>query len=149
MMEPGGPHLNAILLDWCSARIGTTFQMGSVAIGVADGNDLLAVAAFDNYRKSASGLPLNIECSFAADSPRWAKRGMIRGILAYPFVQLKVQRVTTFIREDNERSIKFTYGLGFKQEGFMRDCTEGGAGVHVTGMLREESRRWLGDLLDG
>lgn len=146
IFSPGGAHLNALLLEWCSSRIGGNFQIGSVAIGVAEGDSILAVAAFDNYRKSPAGKPLSIECSFAADSPRWITRGTIRGILSYPFCQLGVQRVTTFIREDNERSIKFTYGLGFVQEGYMRDCAEDGLGVHITGMLRAEARRWLGDI---
>lgn len=149
MLEAGGAHLNAILLDWCAARIGGTFQVGSVAIGVARGNDLLAVAAFENYRKSNSGMPLSIECSIAADSPRWATKGTIRAILSYPFEQLQVQRVTAFVQERNERSRKFLAGIGFVCEGFIRGSVDDGTGIYVTGMLREESRRWLGDLLDG
>lgn len=147
ILAPGGAHLNAMLLDWCASRLGQgcSFQMGSIAIGVADGDDLLAVAAFDNFRRSPTGAALNIECSIAADSPRWAKRSTIRAILSYPFCQLGVQRVTAFVQERNVRSIKFLNGIGFVREGFIRSSVDDGTGIYITGMLREEAKRWLGD----
>src|SRR6267378_1398954 len=145
ILDPGGAHLNAMLLDWCASRLGhgCSFQMGSIAIGVADEGNLLAVAAFDNFRRAPSGAALNIECSIAADSPRWITRSTVRAILSYPFCQLGVQRVTAFVQEKNKRSIKFLNGIGFVREGFIRSSVEDGSGIYITGMLREEARRWL------
>jgi RimJ/RimL family protein N-acetyltransferase len=151
MLSPGGPHLNADLLSWCSAHLGpgASFQVGSVAMGVASGSELLAVAAFDNFRRGPSGRPLSIECSISAASPRWATRGTIRAILHYPFCQLGVQRVTALVQETNGRSIKMLNKLGFVREGYVRASAEDGTGIYVTGMLREEARKWLGDQIDG
>lgn len=147
MLMPGGPHLNADLLAWCAAHLspGASFQVGSVAMGVARDNELLAVAAFDNFRRSPAGKPLSIECSIAAVSPRWMTKGTIRAILQYPFCQLGVQRLTALVQEKNERSVKMLNGLGFVREGYVRASVEDGSGIYVTGMLREEARRWLGD----
>lgn len=145
MLAPGGTHLNALLLEWCGARLGCVFPSGAVAMGVARENDLLAVVAFENYRKGSQGEPLNIECSIAADSPRWITKGTVRAILSYPFNQLRVQRVTAYVREDNTRSIKFLNGLGFIREGYIREALENKTGVYITGMLRDDAKRWLGD----
>jgi len=150
MVAPGGPSLNAWLIQWCQMRLKTngSFGLDAVSMGVADEKDnLLCVTVFDNFRKGRNGQALNIECAIAADSPRWANRGTIRAILHYPFCQLKVQRMTLFVAESNARSFKLTQGLGFKVEGMIREALEGGENLHVLGMLREESRRWLGDLL--
>ncbi len=150
MIAPGGPSLNAWLLQWCQLRLGTggAFGIDAVSMGVADeNNNLLCVAAFDNYRRSSSGQALNIECAIAAASPRWATRGTIRAILAYPFCALKVQRMTVFIAVSNVKSAKLVTGLGFKPEGTIRAALDNGEDMLVLGMLREESRRWLGDLL--
>lgn len=150
MFAPGGPALNALMLEWCQMRLkGGGFGRDAVSIGVADEtNNLLCVAAFDNYRRGRDGQPLNIECSIAADSPRWAKRGTIRAILNYPFCTIGVQRLTIFVAASNARSYKLTQGLGFTLEGTIREALEDGEDLHVLGMLREESRRWLGDWLD-
>ena len=149
MLTPGGTHLNANLLNWCAERLGfgSSFQSGSVAIGVARDGELLAVAAFDNYRTSpTNGAPLSIECSIAAESPRWATRKTIGGILSYPFCHLGVQRVTALVQERNARSIKFLNGIGFVREGFIRAAVDDGTGIYITGMLREEAKRWLGEI---
>lgn len=148
MVAPGGPALNAFLLDWCRQRLGVygNFRPDAVAIGVAnDKNELLSVTAFDNLHKARSGQLLNIECSVASATPRWVTKGTVAAILHYPFCQLKVQRVTTFVAAGNARSLKFTVGLGFKVEGHIRQALENGEDLIVTGMVREEAKRWLGD----
>lgn len=151
MLMPGGPHLNADLLAWCAAHLsaGASFQIGSVAMGIARDNELLAVVAFDNFRRSPTGNPVSIECSIAAASPRWASKGTIRAILNYPFCQLGVQRVTALVQETNTRSVRMLDRLGFVREGYVRQAFEDGSSMIVTGILREEARRWLGDSIDG
>lgn len=151
MKTSAGVELNNYLLRWCSEKSHSTrigFKQGAVAIGVAKDGDLLAVFAFDNYHSGRDGNPLNIECSLASISPRWVTRGILRAVFHYPFCQLKVQRVTTLIAASNARSVKFTVGLGFTIEGRVREALDGKEDLFVTGMIREESRRWLGSLLD-
>lgn len=150
MLGPGGPDLNRLLLEWCRVHLppGTVFQPGSVAIGVANGGDLLSVTAFDNFRVGPNREPVNIELSIASISPRWVNRGVVRGILHYPFCQLRVRRVTCLIGSKNERSLKFCEGLGFRREGLIREALGANEDIVILGLLREEARRWLGTLLD-
>lgn len=145
MLSPGGPMLNAMLLEWCASRVTNgSFRNDAVGIGIAKDNDLLAVAVFDNFHKGRSGQPLNIDCSIAAESPKWASRGTIRAILHYPFCQLKVPRVTAMVAENNMRSRRMLERLGFVTEGYVRHCLDNGESMLVTGILRAEASRWIG-----
>lgn len=87
------------------------------AIGVADDDGaLVAGCLYHGYIPRYAGL----EISFAASSPRWAQRGVIRACLHYPIVQLGCRRVTTVIPADNARAVRFNLGLGFVREGTLR-----------------------------
>lgn len=144
--------MNAALIAWHVEKmtpLHCSFLPGAVAVGVANGGELLSVTVFDNYRTDDDGTPSNVECSIASISPRWVNKGTVRGILSYPFCQLRVRRVTCLIGSKNLRSLKFCEGLGFEPEGWVRQARGPDEDIIVMGMLREESRRWLGGLLDG
>lgn len=91
----------------------------------------------------------DITLNLAADTARWARRGVITAILSYPFRQLGCARCTAFVGRQNKRSFRLTEGVGFRREGLMRRAADGWEDVHVFGMLREEFEdRWgkyLGD----
>jgi hypothetical protein len=55
----------------------------------------------------------NIQLSMAADSPLWARRDLIAGILAYPFRQLDAWMVYTMTPEDNLRALRVNERIGF------------------------------------
>ena len=62
-------------------------------------------------------------------------------LLDMAFDQLRLTRVTTYYRADNENSQKLCTSVGFTEEGVMRrSCFAGGeyVDVHVIGMLEEE-----------
>lgn len=148
----GGLDVNAALIAWHiekMAPIRCAFLAGAVAVGVMDRDEIVSVTVFDNYRTDDDGTPCNVECGIASISSRWVNKSTVRGILSYPFCQLKVRRVTCLIGSKNTRSLKFCHGLGFQPEGWVRQARGPDEDLIVMGMLREESRRWLGDLLDG
>jgi RimJ/RimL family protein N-acetyltransferase len=125
------------LLRWAQDRMPLLNIEGSAAgIGVEEKGLLLAVAVFDRYRGH------DIEISFAADSPRWARRGVIRGILSYPFLQLGCIRLTTITAAQNMRARRLDEGLGFKLEGIHRDGLAPGIDAASYGMLKDECK-WL------
>lgn len=100
------------LRAWLQKRLpGVDIGTDSVCLGVIRGKKLVAVAGFYNYRK------VDIEISFAADSPRWATKETIERILAYPFLHLKTQRLTAMVLKSNKRCRKLLMGAGFKEEG--------------------------------
>ncbi len=106
------------------------------AIGVARGDEPIAGAVFNNSRG------FDMEISFAADSPRWATRGMVRDILAYPFVQCDCTRLTAVVGKRNKRARRFVEGLGFKQEGCVRRGLDGRQDAILYG-LQNEQCRWI------
>jgi RimJ/RimL family protein N-acetyltransferase len=125
------------LLAWAKQRMPLLNIEGSAAaIGVEDG-EIIAVAVFDRYRGH------DIEISFAADSPRWARRGVIRGIFHYPFVQLGCVRLTTITAENNTRARRLDEGLGFVLEGIHPNGLAPGVTAVSYGMQRSECK-WLG-----
>jgi RimJ/RimL family protein N-acetyltransferase len=125
------------LLRWAKDRMPLLNIEGSAAgIGVEEKGVLLAVAVFDRYRGH------DIEISFAADSPRWARRGVIRGIFHYPFVQLGCVRLTTITAENNTRARRLDEGLGFVLEGIHPNGLAPGVTAVSYGMQRSKCK-WL------
>ena len=126
------------LLTWAKDRMPLlNIEGGAAGIGVEEKGVLLAVAVFDRYRGH------DIEISFAADSPRWARRGVIRGIFHYPFVQLGCVRLTTITAENNTRARRLDEGLGFVLEGIHPDGLAPGVTAVSYGMQRSKCK-WLG-----
>lgn len=54
--------------------------------------------------------------SLAADTPRWVTRRLIGKILAYPFEQLKINKLWSATAISNDRALRLAKGLGFKKE---------------------------------
>lgn len=135
---------------WTAARIphmaGGDFGP-CVAIGVAgDDGVLIAGVVYHNYRPWPGGG--DMEMSIAATSPLWCRRGVLRALFQYPFVQAGCHRVTACTGAGNAAAIKLNSGLGFRPEGRMRKGF-GTEDAIIMGLLREDARRWLGDRDDG
>lgn len=135
---------DAAVAEWVRARIphmaGGDFGP-CVAIGVADeGGRLVAGAVYHGYTALPGGG--DIQMSMAADSAGWARRGIIRGLLSYPFDQAGCHRVTTITPLRNARALKINKGLGFEQEGRIRRGY-GDDDAIIMGLLREDAGRWL------
>lgn len=132
---------SANVCAWVSERIpqmgGGYFDQYAIGIGVAsnDGGALGGVV-FHDYQPRAR----NIEVSFASDGPRWLSRAMISGILAFPFDQLQLNRITTLTPRLNVPARRFVELFGFKREGVIRQGF-GDDDMIVSGMLRSEWSR--------
>lgn len=126
--------------EWVARRIphvGSSREWGAFrAIGIARGDQPIAGAVYNNSRG------FDMEISFAADSPRWATRGMVRAILAYPFVQCGCTRLTAVTAKRNKRARRLVEGLGFKQEGCLRRGLDGRQDAILYG-LQHEQCRWI------
>lgn len=109
----------------------------AVALGVvSEEGQALAGVVFNEYRPQYGTIQVHV----AAISPKWCTRNIVREILAYPFLQLKVNKVWSAMAHDNERAIRFNKGIGFKQEGTLR-YHFGDKHAVVTGMLAKEFRQ--------
>jgi len=109
------------------------------AIGIADGSGaLVAVAGYYNYSERYR----SIEMAFATETPKWATRGAVHALLAYPFVQCGCARATLIIPSRNKRARRFVERLGFVLEGKARQAFLDDDAM-IYGMLAAEAQRWL------
>lgn len=130
------------IAEWVACRI--PHMMGSfrdyAAIGVATDKLIAGVVYHDHFPSYR-----HIQISMAADDPRWAQRGVIRGLLAYPFEQLGCERITLTVPHTSHRVLKFTKGIGFVSEGVLRRGF-GDAHAVVLGMLRKDHLKLMSRL---
>ncbi len=107
---------DANVAAWTAARIphmhGGEFGPCKAIGVVSNDGKMLAGVIYHDYQPTAE----TIQLSMAADSPRWARKGVIRGLLHYPFEQIGVQKLWTATPHTNERAIRFNKGIGFTQE---------------------------------
>lgn len=111
------------------------------AIGVASGPDddatLYAVVVFHDYQK----LTKTIQFSAAARSPKWATPGVLRAMLHYPFQQLGVYKLWGAIPSDNERALRFNFGIGMRQDGTLRHHFGHKRHAVIVSMIQPEYQR--------
>lgn len=105
------------ITEWVAKRIPHLGPYGfngrTVALGViGDGGEPLAGVVFHDWQEQFG----TIQLSMAAASPRWATRSIVRQLLSYPFLQVRVRKVWTVTPAKNVRAIRFNKGIGFKQE---------------------------------
>lgn len=124
------PHVNGIGFGACKA-IGVVSQQGQLMAGVV----------FHDYQPTCG----TIQLSCAAETPRWASRNIVREILAYPFVQVGLNKIWTATPHENERAIKFNKGIGFRPEATLRHQFGPKRHAVICSMLRHEYVR----LFDG
>ena len=136
---------SADVAAWVAARIpqmaGAADFGACAAIGVEgeDGRPLGGVV-FHNYQPRFR----NIEVSFAANTPRWLTRNLIRQILSYPFDQLNCARLTAITPKKAASARRFLDVFGFKREGVVRRGF-GTDDAVISGLLKREwaRSRWV------
>jgi len=106
-----------------------------VAIGIEREGELVAGVVYNEYRGHS------IHASIASSTPRWASRGTLAGIFAYPFVQLNCRRITVYTGKTMIPVRQFLERLGFQQEGVVREGFDDDDCV-IYGMLKEECQ-WI------
>ena len=82
--------------------------------------------------------PTNVVTSIVLERP--LTRRFLYACFWYPFVQLKVHRITAFVETWNRRSLLLCEHLGFKVEGVLREAALAGGDVTVMGLLQSECR---------
>lgn len=122
------------LKAWIEQRV-PEYKSGkhTVCVGVEREGKLVAVIAWDSFREGIS-----VDVSIAADSPRWATRQTIATLLMYAFGQLRVKRINSYCRKGNKRARRLNTGLGFVQEGKLRDACDNNEPLILFGMTRKD-----------
>lgn len=126
------------VIDWVGPRIDEDNFGSATAIGLEEDGILIAGVVYNMYTEASI-------CMHVAAEPgkRWMTRDFLFRAFAYPFLQLKCNRVTGLVRIDNIEARRFDEHLGFVQEGVIRKGATDGTDMILYGMLKEECR-WLG-----
>lgn len=127
------------VMEWVRDKIphmdgGTFSNFG--AIGVTSNGALIGGVVYHEYKLT------DIQMSGAAISKKWLSHYRLMKIFSYPFIQLGCRRVTMLVPLRNSETRNFVEGLGFKQEGVLRQAFLDGDCV-VYGMLKQECK-WIG-----
>lgn len=120
--------------EWVAARIPHVQSFGEChAVGVVGDDAVLAGCVYHHWHDGGC------EISFAAEDPRWAGRGVITALLAVPFQQWGLRRVTMITPHDMEaRVMRLPRRLGFVREGVLRDLYGRRRHGAVYGLLRRD-----------
>lgn len=125
------------VIPWVGKRIGEEDFGPANALGVEKDGELIAGVVFNLYNGPSI-------CMHVAAIPgaNWLSKDFLYRCFAYPFIQLKCNRVTGLVRVDNLQAQKFDENLGFVREGVLRKAATDGTDMIIYGMLKEECR-WL------
>lgn len=123
------------LLAWAAEKIGIRcFKPDARAFGVMRRGELCAVIVYDSF--SECDCNMHVASDGRSD---WLSRDVLIRAFGYPFIELKMRRVTALIPEKKTAAIRFNEHLGFKLEG---RCPEAmpDDDIQIRGMLRRECR---------
>ncbi len=106
-----------------------------VAIGLEQDGRLIAGVSYYDFNGRS------ITASIYGIGSRWLNREFLWFMFYYPFEQAGVERITTTIEKDNEKSHNLTKRLGFTHEATLQRAGRSGD-LHVYRMFREDCK-WL------
>lgn len=104
-----------LIVDWVAERIDFAPAVAfgpCAAIGVVKNNRILAGVVYHDLQKDFE----TIQLSMAADSPLWARRSVIAGLLSYPFKQLNIYKAWIATPLTSDHALRTFYKIGFKRE---------------------------------
>lgn len=123
-----------LLLPWAQERVGVTFRRDAYTIGLEKNGELVAVVVFDSFSEFDCNMHIASDGSSA-----WMSKSLLISAFSYPFVQLKLNRVTGLVPETNTVALAFDEHLGFVREGLHPMACADGALVSL-GMTRSSCR---------
>lgn len=131
----GRPDLNVAIAEWARRKIGLRYGWREcTTLSLWDDVEIRAAVIYENFSGN------NISMHVASDGARWLTRRFLHAAFFYPFLELKVDRVTGCVPDSNEASKRFCEHLGFKREGVIRRGADDGGDLILFGMLRDECR---------
>lgn len=125
------------LLPWALERIGIeAFRRDAYSLGLEREGELVAVVVYDGFSRCDCNMHL------ASDgSGKWMNKAILAASFAYPFIQLRLNRVTGLVPAKNDEALKLNEHLGFVREGLCPKALPDDDMV-VMGLLRENCR-WV------
>lgn len=126
------------IAHWLADRV-PHFVVGSTpytAVALAkESGPIVAAVVYDDFTR------INVDAHIAIDRPGMTRR-FLGEIFRYPFLQLRVVRLTAKVAASNAASRRLCARLGFVNEGCCRQAFPDGDDLIIFGMLKSECR-WL------
>jgi RimJ/RimL family protein N-acetyltransferase len=119
---------------WVGVRVGEEDFGAGHAIGLERDGELVAGVVYNFY--TGPSVCMHV----AAEGKHWLNKDFLYRAFAYPFLQLKCNRVTGLVPADDIVARKFDEHLGFVFEGRLRKARSDGSDMYLYGMLKEECR---------
>jgi RimJ/RimL family protein N-acetyltransferase len=131
------------VMRFVADKVGEKELFGYSAIGLERDGDLVAGVLYEQHNGP------NVMMHVASDGSRhWMTPAYMAACFRYPFLQLKVNRVSGLVRADNPDAQRFDEALGFKKEGVLREAAADGTDLFLYGMLKRECRYLDGKYFD-
>lgn len=122
------------LVGWAESIIGVTFRPDAKAIGLGDSKNLKAVVVFDDFSECDCNMHLATN-----GTGHDLSRSLFVAAFSFPFIQLKLNRVTGMVPTKNLQAFNLNTKMGFRLEGIARKAIIDDD-LYILGMLREECR---------
>lgn len=123
------------VMSFVADRVGEKQLFNYSAIGLERDGELIAGVLFEQHNGP------NVMMHVASDGSRhWMTPAYMAACFRYPFLQLKVNRVSGLVRADNADAQRFDEAMGFTREGILREGAADGTDLILYGMLARECR---------
>ena len=133
------PDTTGAVFEWVCQGLGDKPEDygANLTIGVWLGKILVAGIILNDHRPG-----IDVWMTIYSIDRRWCTRAVIKYVFGIVFGLMRCRRANVFVSKDNHRSLNLALGLGFKNEGLLRQYREDGSDCYILGMLKEECR-WL------
>jgi RimJ/RimL family protein N-acetyltransferase len=133
--------------ELCNWALNGIFGFGewdgeSKAIGLVLDGKIISATTYDNFSCREDGSFYSLDMGIFTVDKRWASKRYLKEIFAYPFIQLRVERVQLITSVHNEGVNSLVQRLGFTKEGLHRKAWHTGHDAFSWSMLNGECK-WL------
>lgn len=141
--HPPGPEVMDFVARRMPAMFGDSIKYAGeyAATAVVDeAGHIVAGIIFNDYMPQFGTIMVHL----AADTPRWATHNVVRAVLHYPFMQLRVNKVWGATPANLTRVLRFNRGIGFTQEAVLGQHY-GQLNAVITRMLAKDYKKFYLD----
>ena len=125
----------ALVHDFVRKYTPVGITAGMQGIGLERDGRLIAGVLYEGFNG------VNCWMHVAAEpGAKWLNRAFLRACFGYPFLQLKLKRVSGYVEASNLAARKFDEHLGFKREAVLRGAASDGGDVFLYVMRREKCK---------
>lgn len=121
--------------EWASKLLNLPLPADAVCLGQVINNELRAVVVYCNFQGKSCQTHI---CSIGNN---WMSKKYLWAMFDYPFEKLKLKVILAVIAGNNEKSLKLSRKLGFKDVAKIPDAHKDGDLVILT--MRPDECRWL------